>query len=199
MLERSRLFLIIGLGEAILTSGTAIADGRPSAAMVLTAAMAMVVIIALWALYFSGSDHLVNKQAETTSDPLRAARLAVNTQVVVFASLIAIAVANELAIAQPTAHGGLVESADVWRCHLVSGGSNLVSACSDRERVAAAAWGDGGSRPRRVRCHFHAAGCRGGSALRDPVGNPACDWLAEVRLSHRAGKRVKRKSVRTDA
>jgi low temperature requirement protein LtrA len=96
------LFLIIALGEAILTTGTAVADGHPSTAMILTAGLSMVAIVALWALYFSGSDDLVNEQAATTSDPLRAARLAVNTQVVVFASLIALAVANERAIAHPT-------------------------------------------------------------------------------------------------
>jgi low temperature requirement protein LtrA len=102
MLERSRLFLIIGLGEAVLTTGVAVAGGRPSTAMILTAALAMVAIVALWALYFGGSDALVEDQAAATSDPLRAARLAVNTQVVVFASLIALAVANELAIDNPT-------------------------------------------------------------------------------------------------
>jgi low temperature requirement protein LtrA len=102
MLERSRLFLIIALGEAILTTGTAVASGHPSIAMILSAGLSMVAIVALWALYFSGSDDLVNEQAATTSDPLRAARLAVNTQVIVFASLIELAVATELAIAHPT-------------------------------------------------------------------------------------------------
>jgi len=102
MLERSRLFLIIGVGEAILTTGTAVAAGHPSLTMITTAALSMIAIVALWALYFSGSDELVTEHAATTSDPLRAARLAVNTQVIIFASLIAMAVANELAITDPT-------------------------------------------------------------------------------------------------
>ena len=64
----------------------------------------MVAIIALWALYFAGSDWLIEEQAASASDPLRTARLAVKTQILVLASLICLAVANELAIDDPTGH-----------------------------------------------------------------------------------------------
>lgn len=102
MLERSRLFLLIALGEAILGCGAAVAGSLPSPASYTTAAFSMVAIIALWKLYFGRADRLIAERAATTSDPLRAARLAVNTQILVLAGLICLAVANELAIAQPT-------------------------------------------------------------------------------------------------
>jgi low temperature requirement protein LtrA len=101
MLERSRLFLLIALGEAILTAGLTVASAEPSAATFATATLSMVAIIALWALYFGGSDKLIAEQAATASDPLRTARLAVNTQILVLVSLICLAVANELAIDDP--------------------------------------------------------------------------------------------------
>lgn len=107
MLERSRLFLLIALGEAILGCGSAVAAARPSLPMAATAAFCMVAIIGLWALYFGASDQLIAERAVTTSDPLRAARLAVNTQILVLASLICLAVANELAIDQPTGRTSL--------------------------------------------------------------------------------------------
>ena len=34
-----------------------------------------------WALYLGGSDHLVNRRAETTIDPIFAGRMAVNGRV----------------------------------------------------------------------------------------------------------------------
>jgi len=102
MLERSRLFLLIALGEVILATGAAVASAGPSLSTVTTAVLTLVSTIALWALYFGSSDRLIRERAATTSDPLRAARLAVNTQVLVFAALIVLAVGNERAIADPT-------------------------------------------------------------------------------------------------
>ena len=66
-----------------------------------TGACAFVAAVALWALYFAGSDHLVNRHVETTTDPIYAARLAMNGEIVVVAGLIALAVGNELVIAHP--------------------------------------------------------------------------------------------------
>jgi low temperature requirement protein LtrA len=101
MLERSRLFLLIALGEIILSSGTAVAAADPSLPVLTTAALSMLSIIAMWALYFGRSDRLIAESASTATNPLRAARLAVNTQSLVLAGLICVAVATELAIADP--------------------------------------------------------------------------------------------------
>jgi low temperature requirement protein LtrA len=102
MLERSRLFLLIALGEVILATGTAVGSLEPSVATITTAVLTLLSAIALWALYFGTSDRLISERATATSDPLRAARLAVNTQVIVFAALIVLAVGNERAITDPT-------------------------------------------------------------------------------------------------
>lgn len=74
MIERCRLFLIIALGESVLTSGTAIADAPRTLMTLLTGAFALVTIVALWALHFAASGHLLNRYVETTTDPIFAAR-----------------------------------------------------------------------------------------------------------------------------
>ncbi|GAB3366333.1 low temperature requirement protein A [Lysobacter rhizosphaerae] len=106
MLERLRLFLIIALGEIVFASGQAIAEAGAGVATLFTGVCAAVIVIAFWALYFTASDPLVSRHTETTSDPLRAARLAANGMVLVVAGLIAVAVANEVTIADPGARTG---------------------------------------------------------------------------------------------
>jgi low temperature requirement protein LtrA len=72
MIERLRLFLIIALGEAVLTTGTAIAD-TPARPLTVTAGIAgLGVVVALWAMYFGGSDPLV--AAISVARPTRSAR-----------------------------------------------------------------------------------------------------------------------------
>jgi low temperature requirement protein LtrA len=48
MLERCRLFLIIALGESVLSSGTAIADASRTLLTVVAGTWALVTIVALW-------------------------------------------------------------------------------------------------------------------------------------------------------
>jgi low temperature requirement protein LtrA len=107
MLERCRLFLIIALGETVLTTGTALAHVRLDAATVAAGTFALLAIVALWAMYFAGSDNLVSNQFEETNDPIRAARLVMNAELVVVAGLITLAVGNELVIADPWGDGTL--------------------------------------------------------------------------------------------
>lgn len=102
MVERSRLLLLIALGETVLTIGTAIAATPLTLASTVTAVLALTTTTTLWFLYFSGSDAVVNESAASATDRLRVARIAVNSQVVVLAGLITLAVANELAIEDPT-------------------------------------------------------------------------------------------------
>jgi low temperature requirement protein LtrA len=103
LVERCRLFLIIALGEAVLTTGTAIAAAPTGPMTWFTGTCALITTVALWALYFAGSDHLVNRHVETTSDPILAGRLTLSSESVVVAGLIALAVGNELVIEHP--HG----------------------------------------------------------------------------------------------
>lgn len=101
MIERCRLFLIIALGEAVLTTGIALAAEPLTATIAVTGALALLSIVALWALYFAGSAGLIDRHLESTRDPIRAARLAMNGLVIVMAGLILLAVANEVVITDP--------------------------------------------------------------------------------------------------
>jgi len=104
MLERCRLFLIIALGESVLSSGTALADASRTLLTVVTGTCALVTIVALWGLHFAGSGRLMDRYVETTADPILAARRTVNGLLVSVAGLIAVAVGNELVIAHPQSH-----------------------------------------------------------------------------------------------
>ena len=101
MLERCRLFLIIALGESVLSSGTALADASRTLMTVVTGTCALVTIVALWKLNFASSGRLMDRYVETTTDPILAARRTVNGLLVSVAGLIAVAVGNELVIAHP--------------------------------------------------------------------------------------------------
>lgn len=104
LVERCRLFLIIALGEAVFTTGTAIAAaGAERPVTWLTGSCGLVTAVALWALYFAGSDHLVNRHVEQTRDPILAGRLTMSSEGFVVAGLIALATGNQLVIAHPFA------------------------------------------------------------------------------------------------
>jgi low temperature requirement protein LtrA len=104
MLERCRLFLIIALGETVLTTGVAIAAASMTPMTVVTGTVALAGTVALWALGFGPAHSLTARHVEETSDPVYASRHAVNVLLVMVAGLIAVAVANEMAIAHPHGH-----------------------------------------------------------------------------------------------
>lgn len=101
MVERCRLFLIIALGETVLLAGTALTDATATMMTVVTGASALVTTVALWALYFGASDHLVDQLLESTTDPIYSGRMTMNGMVVVVAGLIVLGVGNELVIGHP--------------------------------------------------------------------------------------------------
>jgi low temperature requirement protein LtrA len=102
---------MIALGEVILTTGSAIAATPPGLDHWLPGACGLLLVIALWGLYFRGSDHIVSRHASETGNPIHAARLAMNGQFLVVGGLIAIAVAIEKIVAHP--HGA-AEVVVVW-------------------------------------------------------------------------------------
>lgn len=102
MLERNRLFLLIALGETVLTTGTAIAAGSMTLLTVLTGTAALAGTVALWAVLFGRTHALTLQHLGETLDPLRMGRMATNTQVLIVVGLIAVAVANERIIAHPS-------------------------------------------------------------------------------------------------
>lgn len=77
---------------------------------IVTGACVLVTIVALWALHFAASGHLLNRYVETTTDPIFAARRTVNGLLVSVAGLITVAVANELVIAHPHGHASVTLS-----------------------------------------------------------------------------------------
>jgi low temperature requirement protein LtrA len=101
MTERLRLFLIIALGEAILTTGTAISDAPTDAPTLIAGAGGFALVAALWALYFGGSPRIVERGTIRGADPIWTARMGANGQYVVLAGLVATAVGCEIVIGDP--------------------------------------------------------------------------------------------------
>ncbi len=101
MLERCRLFLLIALGETVLTAGTAIAASIVTQITVATGTFALVGTVSLWALSFGRTHRLIIRHLEKTSNPIRTSRHAVNALMVMVAGLILVAVANREVIEHP--------------------------------------------------------------------------------------------------
>lgn len=101
LVERCRLFLLIALGETVLTTGTALVEAPLEPLTVLVGTLSLASIVGLWMLYFGSSDHHVDDHLEHSSDPLRTARRVMNSQVIVVAGLVALAVGQESVIAHP--------------------------------------------------------------------------------------------------
>jgi low temperature requirement protein LtrA len=101
MLERCRLFLIIALGETVLTTGAAVTAVPMTPMTAITGTLALVGTVALWALSFGRASRLTLRYVEETSDPIYATRLAGNVLTVMVAGLVAVAVANEAVIVHP--------------------------------------------------------------------------------------------------
>jgi low temperature requirement protein LtrA len=110
MLERCRMFLLIALGETVVTTGMAIAEASLTVMTLATGTFALTGTVALWALSFGRSHRLIIRHLEKTSDPIRASRHAVNALTVMVAGLIAVAVANKEVIEHPYGHTSLALS-----------------------------------------------------------------------------------------
>jgi len=101
MLERCRMFLLIALGETVLTTGTAISQSPLTLMTLVTGTSAFVGTTALWGLSFGRAHTLILRHLEETCDPIRASRHAVNVLMILVTGLIAVAVANKMVIASP--------------------------------------------------------------------------------------------------
>ncbi len=104
MLERCRLFLLIALGETVLTTGTEISAVPLTFMTLVTGAFALAGTVALWSFSYGRSHRLIIGHVKGTSDPIRTSRHAVNALTVMVAGLIAMAVANKGVIANPYGH-----------------------------------------------------------------------------------------------
>jgi low temperature requirement protein LtrA len=107
LLERCRLFTLIALGEAVLTTGLALA-GAPVAAMtLLTGTVALSGTVALFWLYFGGAESVVQRHLDRTENPIQVGRSSVYALMGAVAGLIIASVGDERVIAHPLHHAGL--------------------------------------------------------------------------------------------
>lgn len=107
LLERVRLFMIIALGEAVLTTGTALTAAPDEPMTLLTGSVALTGTVALFSLYFRRSEHVVRHHLQRTEDPMRAGRSGVYSLMASVAGLIATAAGDERVIAHPAEHAGI--------------------------------------------------------------------------------------------
>ncbi|MCD0444156.1 low temperature requirement protein A [Glycomyces sp. A-F 0318] len=97
-IERLRLFLIILLGETVLSLGETIAH-QPNEPLILTAALGtFIALVGLWFTYFGRGERIAVGNAAETDDPIRAVRLGIDMTYLFLAGLVAFAAGSELLI-----------------------------------------------------------------------------------------------------
>jgi low temperature requirement protein LtrA len=101
LLERFRLFFIILLGEAVLTTGNAFADEPFELERLLALAISFTGTVALWWCYFQRTEAIGAHAAETAEDAGAVGWRGTWTLTIIVLGLIAIAVGDEMAIAHP--------------------------------------------------------------------------------------------------
>jgi low temperature requirement protein LtrA len=103
LLERFRLFFLIALGETVLTLGNAFAGQPVEADRLLVLAVAFAGTVALWWCYFHRAEEIGMNAVEGAADASRIVGLGNYTLIAMVIGIIAIAVGDELAIADPHA------------------------------------------------------------------------------------------------
>lgn len=101
LLERFRLFFLIALGETVLTLGNAFADQPIGATRLLVLAVAFTGSVALWWCYFHRAEEIGVRAVQKTDDPSRIVAIGNYTLILMVIGIVAIAVGDELAIADP--------------------------------------------------------------------------------------------------
>lgn len=101
LLERFRLFFLIALGETVLTLGNAFADQPVRADRLLVLAVAFAGTVALWWCYFHRAEEIGINAVEGAADASRIVGVGNYTLILMVIGIVAIAVGDELAIANP--------------------------------------------------------------------------------------------------
>jgi low temperature requirement protein LtrA len=101
LLERFRLFFLIALGETVLTLGNAFADQPVRADRLLVLAVAFAGAVALWWCYFHRAEEIGINAVEGAADASRIVGVGNYTLIAMVVGIVAIAVGDELAIANP--------------------------------------------------------------------------------------------------
>jgi len=114
LLERFRLFFLIALGETVLTLGNAFAGQPLQADRLLVLAVAFTGTVALWWCYFHRAEEVGVSAVQDTADPARIVAFGNYTLIAMVVGIVAIAVGDELAIADPGGAVGLSEAVLVF-------------------------------------------------------------------------------------
>ncbi|WP_053226303.1 low temperature requirement protein A [Solirubrobacter soli] len=101
LIERFRLFFIIALGETVLTMGTAFTDEPFALDRLLALAFGFTATVALWWNYFERAEGIAVEATETPEDAGAVGWWGTLTLTLIVLALIAIAVGDALAIAEP--------------------------------------------------------------------------------------------------
>jgi low temperature requirement protein LtrA len=101
LLERFRLFFLIALGETVLTLGNAFTDQPVQADRLLVLGVAFAGTVALWWCYFHRAEEIGMRAVESSANPSRIVGIGNYTLIAMVIGIIAIAVGDELAIANP--------------------------------------------------------------------------------------------------
>jgi low temperature requirement protein LtrA len=101
LMERCRLFLLIALGETVVTPGTALASAPINATSLISGTLAIAGTLCLWWLYFR-AEPIALRHVSDTEDRVYASRMAGNGLLALIAGLIALAAGNALVIDHPT-------------------------------------------------------------------------------------------------
>jgi low temperature requirement protein LtrA len=109
LLERFRLFFLIALGETVLTLGNAFAGEPVAADRLLVLAVAFTGSVALWWCYFHRAEEIGVRAVRGTDNPSRLVGWGNYTLIAMVIGIVAIAVGDELAIAEP---GGSIDFAE---------------------------------------------------------------------------------------
>src|SRR5687767_5873399 len=101
LIERFRLFFIIALGETVLVMGDALAGERFELERLLALSVGFTATVALWWCYFQWAERIGAAAAEAADDAGAVGWWGTWTLTLIVLALIAIAVGDELAIADP--------------------------------------------------------------------------------------------------
>ncbi|GEM29566.1 membrane protein [Nocardia neocaledoniensis NBRC 108232] len=96
MVERMRLFLIIMLGETVLTLGRVITEHHDDALVLTLALGCFVALVCLWQMYFGRAEREVVRHITHTTDPIAAVHLGLSAIYGVVAGLVMFAAGAEM-------------------------------------------------------------------------------------------------------
>jgi low temperature requirement protein LtrA len=98
LVERMRLFLIILLGETVLTLGRVISDHHDDALTLVMALGCFVALVCLWSAYFGRAEREVVRHTAVVEDPIRSVHVGLNCIYGVVGGLVVFAAGTELVL-----------------------------------------------------------------------------------------------------